>query len=231
MGNALDDRSEDRVRALQMARRYFQQQAELGFDHLCASPSARLSLSSPQQKIEQLYLDIKNCTRCSLHRSRTHFVFGEGNPQADVVFIGEAPGREEDLQGRPFVGQAGQLLTKMLSAIKFCREEVFIGNILKCRPPQNRDPLPEEVELCEPHLRAQLAIVRPRLICALGRIAAQTLLRTSAPLSALRGRVHQYHGMGLIATYHPAALLRNQGLKRRAWEDLQFLRREHDQVA
>lgn len=225
-----ESQSEKWARVVRMAQRYFQQQMNLGFDPVYASPLSKSSVSSREERIKELYHRIKDCQSCSLGRTRNHFVFGEGDPRASVVFIGEAPGRDEDLQGRPFVGRAGQLLTKMLAAIDFNREQVFIGNVLKCRPPQNRDPLPEEIRLCEPHLHAQLTIIQPRLICALGRIATQALLKTTAPLGRLRGAVHDYRGIGLIATYHPAALLRNPGFKRGAWEDLKLLRREHDRL-
>ena len=214
---------------LGLARRYVRQQMELGFEHGYGMPSPDLTVTADQQ-MERLYQQIKDCDRCPLHRTRTRFVFGEGHPQADLVFIGEAPGRQEDLQGRPFVGPAGQLLTKMLASIDLKRPEVFIGNILKCRPPKNRDPLPEEVRCCEPHPQAQLSILQPVIICALGRIAAQTLLRTKAPLGRLRGSIHQYGDIPLLATYHPAALLRNQHLKRGAWEDLLMLRSEYDRL-
>lgn len=231
MGNHLYSQSEERARVLRTAQRYLRQLVELGFDHLFASPPFVNSLSSNQERIEELYRRIKDCTSCSLHKTRNHFVFGEGNSKARVMFIGEAPGRDEDLQGRPFVGRAGQLLSKMLAAIDFKREDVFISNILKCRPPNNRDPLPEEIRLCEPHLHAQMAIIQPRLICALGRIAAQTLLKTTAPLGRLRGQVHEYRGVELIASYHPAALLRFPRFKRETWEDLLLLRREHDRFS
>jgi len=213
------------------ARRYFEHQLDLGFDHIYAACPLSSSPSSDQDLISDLHNQIKNCSKCSLHKTRNKFVFGEGSNEARIFFVGEAPGREEDLQGRPFVGAAGRLLTKMLAAIDLTREEVFIGNILKCRPPNNRDPLPDEVRHCEPHLQAQLAIIQPALICALGRIAAQTLLGVSAPLGKLRGRVHDYQGIHLIATYHPAALLRNPNWKRGAWEDLLLLRREYDQIS
>ena len=226
----LDRQREERAKVLRMAQRYFRQQLGLGLDPIYAPSAPKSFFPSNKEKINELYRQIKDCAKCSLHRTRTHFVFGEGSPEAAVVFVGEAPGRDEDLQGRPFVGRAGQLLTKMLAAIHFNRQEVFIGNILKCRPPNNRDPLPEEIQLCEPHLHAQLAIIEPNLICALGRIAAQTLLRTTEPLGRLRGDIHEYRGIGLIATYHPAALLRNPGFKRGAWEDLKLLRREHDRL-
>ena len=168
------------------------------------------------------------CTACELSGGRKHTVFGEGNAEADVVFIGEAPGADEDEQGQPFVGKSGQLLTKIIGAIGFAREDVFICNILKCRPPGNRDPLPGEVAACEPHLRRQLAILQPRLICCLGRVAAQTLLGTDTSLKRLRETVHFYAGIPVLATYHPAALLRNPDYKRDTWDDVRKLRALHD---
>lgn len=168
---------------------------------------------------------IGDCKKCHLHQTRTKFVFGEGNPNADIMFIGEAPGAEEDQQGEPFVGAAGQLLTKILAAIDLTREEVYIANILKCRPPNNRDPQPLEVEHCEPYLINQIKLIRPRIICALGRISAQTLLKTKQSLSSLRGKIHTYQNIKLIVTYHPAALLRYPNYKRDTWEDMKMLRR------
>jgi DNA polymerase len=162
-----------------------------------------------------------DCRRCPLHRSRHHIVFGEGNPGADLVFVGEAPGADEDDQGRPFVGQAGQLLTKIIGAMGLQREEVYICNILKCRPPGNRNPLPEEIAPCEPFLVRQIEAIRPRVICALGTFAAHTLLKSEAPISVLRGRFHSYQGIPLMPTYHPAYLLRNPGAKKQVWEDVQ----------
>lgn len=187
------------------------------------APSSALTLA-------ELYKGVKHCQRCHLWKTRTNLVFGTGNREADLVFIGEAPGRDEDLQGEPFVGRAGQLLTRIIEAIGFRREDVFIGNILKCRPPENRDPLPEEIEQCLPILEVQLQILKPKVICTLGRIAAQTLLRTSAPLSRLRGRVHDLRGARAVVTYHPAALLRNPNLKRPTWDDIQLLKREYDRL-
>ena len=164
---------------------------------------------------------ICGCLHCALGQTRTRFVFGVGNPHADIVVIGEAPGADEDAQGEPFVGRAGQLLNKILEAVEIAREEVFICNILKCRPPNNRDPLPSEVAQCEPYLHAQLALIRPKIMLALGRIAAQTLLRTNASLTTLRATTHAYQGIPLMVTYHPAALLRNPNWKRPTWEDVQ----------
>jgi DNA polymerase len=178
-----------------------------------------------------LCAEVLPCAKCDLHRARTHTVFGTGNPDADLVFIGEAPGQDEDLQGEPFVGRSGQLLTKILGAIGYAREDVYICNILKCRPPNNRDPLPGEVEQCEPHLRRQLAILRPRAICCLGRIAGQTLLGTDASLGRLRQAVHFYAGIPVMVTFHPAALLRNPGWKRDTWDDVRRLRALVDALA
>lgn len=172
----------------------------------------------------QLESAVASCTACELHRTRTHTVFGTGSRQADWMIIGEAPGADEDRQGEPFVGRAGQLLTEMLRAAGLQRQEVFITNILKCRPPQNRDPRPEEVASCHAFLQRQVALVRPSLILAVGRIAAHNLLETDTPVGRLRGRVHHY-GEGripLIVTYHPAYLLRSPLEKRKAWEDLRL---------
>ena len=168
--------------------------------------------------------EVLPCTKCALHATRQHTVFGAGSPDAEIVFIGEAPGQDEDLQGEPFVGRSGQLLTKILGAIGYAREDVYICNILKCRPPNNRDPLPAEVEQCEPHLRRQLAILRPRAICCLGRVAAQTLLGTDASLGKLRQSAHFYAGIPVTVTFHPAALLRNPAWKRDTWDDVRRLR-------
>jgi DNA polymerase len=168
--------------------------------------------------------EVLPCTACALHEKRNATVFGSGSADAEVVFIGEAPGRDEDLQGEPFVGRSGQLLTKILAAIGYGRDEVFICNILKCRPPNNRDPQPNEVAACEPHLIRQLAILDPVVICCLGRVAAQTLLGTDVSLKRLRESVHFYQGIPVMATYHPAALLRNPGWKRETWNDVRKLR-------
>lgn len=170
---------------------------------------------------------VKACTRCELHKGRTQTVFGVGNPHADLLVIGEAPGAEEDRQGEPFVGRAGQLLNAMLKAIQLERQDVYIANILKCRPPNNRDPRPEEAALCSPYLKRQIELIQPKLILAVGRIAAQRLLQTDSSLSKLRGRLHQYPvtGTPLIVTYHPAYLLRSPADKRKAWQDLLFARR------
>ncbi|MDX2475056.1 MAG: uracil-DNA glycosylase [Candidatus Krumholzibacteria bacterium] len=170
-----------------------------------------------------LEAEVRPCTACDLSGTRQTTVFGTGNPGADVVFIGEAPGQEEDQQGEPFVGASGQLLTKILGALGYSRDDVYICNILKCRPPNNRDPQPHEVQHCEPHLKRQLAILQPRVICCLGRVAAQTLLKTDLSLGKLRNSVHFYAGVPVMATFHPAALLRNPSWKRDTWDDVRKL--------
>jgi uracil-DNA glycosylase len=165
--------------------------------------------------------DLGDCTRCKLHtQGRKQIVFGVGNPKAEIMFVGEAPGADEDAQGVPFVGRAGQLLTKMIAAIGMARDEVYIANVLKCRPPGNRNPEPDEIELCEPFLFRQLASVEPKVVIALGAFAARTLLKTDDPISRLRGRVYDFRGAKLIPTFHPSFLLRSPGYKREAWEDL-----------
>lgn len=161
------------------------------------------------------------CRRCPLAESRRNIVFGEGSPSAELVFVGEAPGGDEDLQGRPFVGRAGQLLTKIIVAMGLERRDVYICNILKCRPPGNRNPLSEEIAACEPFLIRQLEAIRPRVICALGSFAARTLLKSETPITLLRGHFHDYQGIPLMPTYHPAYLLRNPGAKKQVWEDVQ----------
>jgi uracil-DNA glycosylase len=167
--------------------------------------------------------EIGDCTRCKLHTlGRTQIVFGVGNPNADLMFVGEAPGADEDIQGIPFVGKAGQLLTKMIEAMGFMRDEVYIANVLKCRPPGNRNPEPDEIATCEPFLFQQLASVEPKVVIALGAFAARTLLKTDAPISRLRGRVFDYRGAKLIPTFHPSYLLRSPANKREAWDDLKL---------
>jgi uracil-DNA glycosylase family 4 len=170
--------------------------------------------------------DIGDCTRCKLHaQGRRQIVFGVGNPEADLMFVGEAPGADEDVQGIPFVGRAGQLLTKIIEAIDLKRDDVYIANVIKCRPPGNRNPEQDEVETCEPFLFQQVDIIKPKVIVALGTFAARALLRTLDPISRLRGRVYDYRGAKLIPTFHPAYLLRNPSSKREVWEDMKVVRR------
>ncbi len=175
--------------------------------------------------LSTLRVHIGDCTRCKLHTlGRTQVVFGSGNPNADLMFVGEAPGADEDEQGMPFIGRAGQLLTKIIEAIDLRREDVYIANVIKCRPPGNRNPEPDEVASCEPFLAQQIAIVRPRVIVALGTFAAHLLLRTDVPISRIRGVVHEYQGASLIPTFHPAYLLRSPDRKRDVWDDMKKVR-------
>jgi len=188
------------------------------------------SAAASVELLEQFRQEICSCTRCGLGETRQQFVFGTGNPEAGIMFIGEAPGADEDRQGEPFVGAAGQLLTKIIEAMGMSRAEVFICNLLKCRPPNNRDPQPGEVAECEPYLKRQIEIVRPKIICTLGKVAAQVLLKSTETIGRMRGRLHEYEGIPVICTYHPAALLRNASWKRPTWEDMKWLRREYDGV-
>jgi uracil-DNA glycosylase family 4 len=188
-----------------------------------AAPAAAVP---PAMTLDDLRACFNDCHRCALGKTRTHFVFGEGDPNAALVFVGEAPGADEDRQGRPFVGRAGQLLTKIIEAMKLTRDQVYICNILKCRPPGNRNPEPAEIAACEPVLIKQLEVIRPRIICALGTFAARTLLKTDVPITVLRGRFHEYQGIKLMPTYHPAYLLRNPGAKKQVWEDVQMIMKE-----
>lgn len=178
---------------------------------------------SVERTLEAIRAKLGDCRRCGLHETRRNIVFGEGNPKADVLFVGEAPGEQEDRQGKPFVGRAGQLLTKIIEAMGLSREEVYICNIIKCRPPGNRNPRPEEIEVCEPFLEDQIQVIRPRVICAMGSFAARTLLKREAPITVLRGKFHSYDGIPLMPTYHPAYLLRNAGAKRMVWDDMRMI--------
>lgn len=181
---------------------------------------ARPRISPGSDSLASIRTDLGDCRRCPLAGERNRIVFGEGDEGARVVFVGEAPGFHEDQQGRPFVGAAGQLLTRMFGAMQLSRESVYICNILKCRPPGNRNPLPPEIRACEPFLKRQLGAIRPEVIVALGKFAAQTLLATDAPISKLRGRFHEYQGIKVMPTFHPAFLLHNPERKRDVWEDL-----------
>jgi uracil-DNA glycosylase len=187
----------------------------------CAEPAAAGKLT-----LEVIREEVGDCTRCKLHPTRKTIVFGVGNSNANLMFIGEAPGFDEDQQGEPFVGKAGQLLTKMIIAMGLAREDVYIANILMCRPPQNRNPEPDEIAACEPFLRKKIDAIAPRILVALGKFAAQTLLRTDASISSLRGHWKTYQGIQLMPTFHPAFLLRSPDKKREAWSDLQLVMAE-----
>jgi uracil-DNA glycosylase len=195
--------------------------AEMGI-----SPVWRMKAKKSIDEWIPLKAAVSGCTKCGLHKTRTQTVFGVGDQNADWMLIGEAPGAEEDRLGDPFVGQAGKLLDNMLAAIGLSRREnVYIANVLKCRPPGNRNPAPDEVEQCTPHLLKQIELIQPKLILAMGRFAAQTLLKSDASIASLRGRVHRYAGVPLIVTYHPAYLLRTLEDKAKAWEDLLFAKK------
>lgn len=188
--------------------------------------AAPLPVVPVTESLDQIRIDIgPDCSRCKLHTlGRTQIVFGVGNPQARLMFVGEAPGADEDQQGIPFVGRAGQLLTKIIEAIELKRDDVYIANVIKCRPPGNRNPEPDEVATCEPFLFRQIDVIKPQVIVTLGKFATQSLLRTEDPISRLRGRIFEYRGAKLIPTFHPAYLLRNPGSKRDVWEDMKLVR-------
>ena len=185
-----------------------------------AQTAAKPAEASKRDRLEALAREVERCRRCPLYRTRTQAVVSDGSPSAKLVFVGEAPGRDEDLQGKPFVGAAGQLLTKMIEAMGLRRQDVYICNVLKDRPPGNRTPLPEEVEACLPFLQEQLAIVQPKVICVLGAVAAKALLGPYTSITKVRGQVRDYQGIPLVPTFHPAYLLRNPPAKRFAWADL-----------
>lgn len=198
------------------------------------APAPRLPLPvvpATASELDAVRADLGECTRCKLSAGRTHIVFGVGSHEAPLVFVGEAPGAEEDRRGEPFVGEAGQLLDRMIAAMGWRRQDVYIANVIKCRPPGNRDPEPDEIAACEPFLRRQLAAIRPRLLVALGKFAAQWLCgKPGAPISALRGRFHEYHGIPVMPTFHPAFLLRQPTQKRVVWEDLQLVMKELERL-
>lgn len=183
--------------------------------------SAAQMANAAAPSLESVRAELGDCKRCTLCQGRKNIVFGAGNPRAELVFVGEGPGEEEDKQGVPFVGPAGQLLTKMIEAMKLSRDTVYICNVVKCRPPGNRNPEPNEIAACEPFLRAQLAAIRPKVIVALGKFAAQTLLQEDTPITRLRGQWRRYEGIDLMPTFHPAYLLRSPEEKKKAWLDLQ----------
>jgi DNA polymerase len=194
---------------------------------------SRTPFPDPADALREQEAALQGCTRCKLCRSRSTIVFGSGNPRARLMVVGEGPGEEEDKQGKPFVGRAGQLLTRMLASVGFDRErDCYIANVVKCRPERNRNPEPDEVAACNPFLTAQIDTVRPQVILALGNFAAQTLLGSKEGISKLRGRAYQFRGSVLVPTFHPAFLLRNPGqeFKRMAWEDLKLARREYDRL-
>jgi len=192
--------------------------------YLTTSNSKGNSINNKENELTEYLNSIKDCLKCQLGTSRNNIVLGSGNPNASIVFVGEAPGKDEDLQGLPFVGRSGKLLDKMLSSINLNRDDIYILNVLKCRPPENRTPQPEEIEKCEPYLKKQLDIINPKLIVALGRVAAMTILKTKDSLTDMRKNIFDYGGRDFLVTYHPAALLRNPNFKKFAWEDFKLIR-------
>jgi len=220
---------------------YFKHQRTLGMEVLAPEDAQEMlkvldgfeENLSPKKKtlactpgtLDAVREELGECTRCSLSSSRKNIVFGKGNPHASLVFVGEAPGGDEDVAGEPFVGEAGQLLTRIIQSIKLRREDVYICNVIKCRPPKNRDPKPEEIESCFPFLKKQLEVIRPRLICALGKFAAQTLLGTAEKISKLRGKIFEFQHIKVVPTFHPASLLRNPEWKREVWQDMQLIQK------
>ena len=216
----MNQRSDDWLR---QARAYLEYQMGLGVREVVLHPRPKNEPTGTRGSLESVRADLGECTRCPLHRTRRTIVFGEGNADARLMFIGEGPGAEEDRQGRPFVGRAGQLLTRMINAMTLDRKEVYIANIVKCRPPDNRDPNRGEIDTCFPFLEAQIGAIAPEAIVALGRVAAANLLETSDPIGKLRGRFHDRMGTPVMPTYHPSFLLRNEGDRRwkaEAWADL-----------
>ena len=187
----------------------------------------RTSVPDKGEVLKKLAIKYKDCKRCRLYETRNHFVYGEGNPDAVIMFIGEAPGEQEDKQGHPFVGAAGQLFNKMLKAISLRRDEVYITNIVKCRPPKNRNPLSDEIVSCIPYLYEQISIINPGIICALGKVAGNNLLENDNTLGSMRGRFYHFHNAKLMVTYHPSALLYHMEWKRPTWEDLKMLINEY----
>ncbi len=199
----------------------------IGVDTIPFSEDApRCNIRSKIKILKEIREELGDCKRCKLYRTRNKIVFGEGNPEAKLMLIGEGPGYDEDIQGKPFVGKAGQLLTKILQAINLQRDEVYITNIIKCRPPQNRNPEYEEIESCYPFLLKQINAIQPKIICALGTFSAQTLLKTDAKITSLRGKLFQFSGIKVIPTYHPAYLLRNPEKKRDVWDDIKKVANE-----
>jgi uracil-DNA glycosylase family 4 len=229
----MSDQLTNEIRAtLAAARSQFEYLADLGLENqkvvLPAGPDAQnpVVAISGEETLDAVFTDLGDCQRCGLGASRTKLVYGVGNPNARLVLVGEAPGREEDLQGEPFVGEAGQLLDRILQAMGLQRGDVYICNVLKCRPPNNRDPQPEEVATCEAFLARQIAAIRPQVIIGLGRLAVHSLLKTKAPIGKLRGEWQSYQGIPLMPTYHPAYLLRNPEGKRDVWEDMKEVLRQ-----
>ena len=239
-----DDRANDELlEVIELAKKFLEQEKQRGLQQISVSRETwgeleaaveRANLiaekTDPRAALDEISVLAGKCTKCSLSRTRTNVVVGEGNPEAKLMFIGEAPGADEDEQGLPFVGRAGQLLTRIIEAIKLQRSEVYICNILKCRPPGNRTPTSDEIACCVPFVLKQVEAINPKIICALGNVAAQTLLNTKNPMNRLRGKFHKFGNALLMPTYHPAALLRNPDYRKYVWEDVQMIQREYEKL-
>ncbi len=212
---------------IQSIKSYLEAERDSGVEGYYRETQAGLSHKVDKEGLlKELHKKVSGCKACRLYETRTNLVFGSGNHDAALMFIGEAPGKEEDAQGLPFVGDAGKMLTNIITAMGYKREDVYIANCLKCRPPMNRSPLMDELITCEPHLIEQIEIVKPKVICCLGRFAAQLLLKSTVAISKLRGKFYDYHGIKLMPTFHPAYLLRNPGDKRLVWDDMKKLKKE-----
>jgi DNA polymerase len=209
---------------------FFEQQAELYGEDFSFPAVKKTVLVQPPRNLETLKQEVSQCKKCGLQTTRKNIVFGAGDPNAKLMLVGEAPGEAEDKLGAPFVGPAGDLLTNILKAVNFTRDEIYITNILKCRPPENRDPKENEIKACTAYLWEQIELIKPKIILALGVFAGHTLLGTAEPLTALRGKIHEKNGIPIMVTYHPAALLKNTAWKRPTWEDVQLLRRKYDEL-
>ena len=241
-----ENASAELVEVIGLAKRFLEQEKKRGIELIKMRPEtmkaveaagkqavtapAGQAVRDPEKLLDEIRPSVESCTKCDLATTRTNTVFGQGNPHAKLVFIGEAPGADEDAQGLAFVGRAGQLLTKIIESIDLDRNDVFICKILKCRPPGNRAPTSIEVECCIPYLMKQLEAIKPSIICALGNSAAQTLLDTKSPMNRMRGRFHDFGDAILMPTYHPAALLRNPQYKRGVWEDVQMIQKEYEKL-
>ncbi|MCM8760747.1 MAG: uracil-DNA glycosylase [Candidatus Omnitrophica bacterium] len=207
---------------------YIDLEKESGMAEFFSKDESLLATKPVKEDLETLKKEVLKCEACELSRTRRNVVFGSGNPHAALMFIGEAPGEDEDIQGLPFVGRAGQLLTRIIEAMGMKRSDVYIANILKCRPPNNRSPLPSEILACRENVKRQIEIIRPKVICALGKFASQTLLNADKPISALRGKFYEYEGIKVMPTFHPAYLLRNPQDKKLVWEDMKKIKKELD---
>jgi len=222
------------LRIVSTVKSYVEDQVEMGFSEAPASKQSGANGESDSassalyESMEDIRNAVENCQLCPLCETRNNVVFGDGSEDAKLVFVGEAPGSDEDRQGKPFVGRSGQKLTQIIEAMGLSRSDVYITNVLKCRPPGNRNPMPDEIRACEPYLIAQLQLIEPRVICALGTFAAQTLLRSDRRISRLRGQFHVYQGIKLMPTYHPAYILRNPKFKRDVWNDVQMIMVEYN---